>query len=85
MKASGIGSQHTPKHYVWPIAIAIGAITQEDKDIKQATLNLLESTDANTGYMHESFHVNDDFLFTRSWFSWADMTYVQLVLDSVDY
>jgi len=85
MKASGIGSQHTPKHYVWPIAIAIGAITQEDKDIKQATLNLLESTDANTGNMHESFHINDDFLFTRSWFSWADMTYVQLVLDSVDY
>ena len=35
--------------------------------------------------MHESFNVDDDMQFTREWFSWSDMTYVDLVLESVDY
>jgi len=46
---------------------------------------LLERNDAGTGKMHESFHVNDDRIFTREWFSWSDMTYVDLVLASVNY
>jgi meiotically up-regulated gene 157 (Mug157) protein len=36
-------------------------------------------------YSDDMLIVNDDKDFTRSWFSWADMTYVQLVLDSVNY
>jgi uncharacterized protein len=44
----------------------------------------LESTDAKTGYMHESFHVDDDAVFTRGWFSWADMTYLDLVLSTYE-
>jgi meiotically up-regulated gene 157 (Mug157) protein len=52
---------------------------------KLEALDLLENTDAGTGSMHEAFNVNDDKEFTRSWFSWADMTYVQLVLDSINY
>ena len=84
-KASGIGSQHTPSGFVWPIALAVQALTDPSVGNKLATLDLLEKTDAETGNMHEAFNVNDDKDFTRSWFSWADMTYVQLVLDSVNY
>jgi uncharacterized protein len=85
IKAHGIGSQHTPIGHVWPIAIAVEAMTQSNLDVKKSALELLERTDAATGFMHESFHVNDDHQFTRPWFSWADMTYVQLVLDSAEY
>ncbi|MFM2102937.1 MAG: hypothetical protein RL740_24 [Actinomycetota bacterium] len=84
-RANGIGSQHTPDKHVWPIAIAIAALTSTDKDDQFKALNLLEATDAGTGFMHESFHVDDEFRFTREWFSWSDMTYVDLVLASVDY
>lgn len=84
-KASGIGSQHTPTGFVWPIALAVQALTEPSMSKKLETLDLLEGTDAGTGSMHESFNVDDDEDFTRSWFSWADMTYVQLVLDSVNY
>jgi meiotically up-regulated gene 157 (Mug157) protein len=84
-KAAGIGSQHTPSGFVWPIALAVQALTDPSVSTKLNTLDLLERTDANTGNMHEAFNVNDDKDFTRSWFSWADMTYVQLVLDSVNY
>ena len=48
-------------------------------------LEILESTDAGTGNMHEAFNVDNPEEFTRPWFSWADMTYVQLVLASVNY
>ena len=85
VKAEGVGSQHTPTNYVWPIALAVQALTDPSVDKKLEMLELLEQTDAGTGNMHEAFHVNDDREFTRPWFSWADMTYIQLVLASVDY
>jgi meiotically up-regulated gene 157 (Mug157) protein len=85
IKATGIGSQHTPHNYVWPIALAVEALTSESVEKKLGTLELLESTDADTGHMHEAFNVDNPDEFTRPWFSWADMTYVQLVLASVNY
>ena len=84
-KAAGVGSQHTPKDHVWPIAIAIAALTSTQIEDRIKALDLLEATDAGTGFMHESFNVNDDSIFTREWFSWSDMTYVDLVLTSVQY
>jgi meiotically up-regulated gene 157 (Mug157) protein len=83
--AMGVGSQHTPHNSVWPIAIAIAALTSNDGKVQKTTLDLLESTDAGTGQIHESFDVDDSSIFTRDWFSWADMTYVDLVLESISY
>mgnify|MGYP003333074348 FL=1 len=83
--AMGVGSQHTPKNFVWPIAIAMAALTSKNSKEQLKALELLESTDASTGQMHESFHVDDSSKFTRNWFSWADMTYVDLVLESINY
>jgi meiotically up-regulated gene 157 (Mug157) protein len=84
-RAAGIGSQHTPTNHVWPIAMSVEALTSPSKDKKLKTLDILETTDAGTGNMHEAFHVDRPEEFSRAWFSWADMTYVQLVLDSVGY
>jgi meiotically up-regulated gene 157 (Mug157) protein len=83
--ARGLGSQHTPPNHVWPIAIAIQALTSNDINDQLDALEILEETDAGTGRMHESFHVDDPTKFTREWFSWSDMTYVDLVLTSVGY
>jgi meiotically up-regulated gene 157 (Mug157) protein len=85
IKAVGIGSQHTPNNFVWPIALAVEALTSPSTEKKLATLDILENTDAGTGNMHEAFNVDNPAEFTRPWFSWADMTYVQLVLASVNY
>jgi meiotically up-regulated gene 157 (Mug157) protein len=85
VRATGVGSQHTPSKHVWPIALAVEALTQPAVEKMVKTLELLERTDAGTGSMHESFHVDNELQFTRPWFSWADMTYVQLVLASVNY
>jgi meiotically up-regulated gene 157 (Mug157) protein len=84
-KATGIGSQHTPHNYVWPIALAVEALTAPSIERKLETLEILENTDAGTGNMHEAFNMDNPEEFTRPWFSWADMMYVELVLDSVNY
>ena len=76
----GVGSQHTPRNHVWPIAVAIEAMTSTNDADRVVAVELLERTDGGTGYMHESVHVDDPSRFTREWFSWADMTWLDLVL-----
>jgi len=80
--ATGIGSQHTPRDHIWPIAIAVEGLTRIDSSSVDDILIALESTDAGTGLMHESFHKDDPTIFTREWFSWADAMYLEVILKS---
>ncbi|WP_369351148.1 glycoside hydrolase family 125 protein [Streptococcus hillyeri] len=79
--ASGCGSTHTFYRYIWPIALAIEGLTTDDKDEKARLLDLMVTCDGGTGVMHESFHVDDPSLYSREWFSWANMMFCELVLD----
>lgn len=81
----GLGSPHTPKHYIWHIALAIQGLTQPDKSQKAALLDNMVATTAGTNMMHEGFNVDDPNKFTREWFSWANMMYCELFLDYFDY
>ena len=81
---SGLGSQHTPNEHIWPIASAIIAMTSTNQSDLSVAIEELERTDSGTGSMHESFHVDDPSIYTREWFSWSDMTYVDLVLTWLD-
>ena len=78
--ASGIGSPHTPHGYLWPIALAMQAITSEDPAEAEALVRTLCRTDAGTGFMHESFDCNDPSHFTRAWFAWANSLFALLML-----
>ena len=78
--AEGMASEHTPPSHVWPLSIAVRGLTALTREEQVACLEMLESTDGGTGFMHESFDVANPNEFTRAWFSWADMTYVALVL-----
>lgn len=80
----GLGSSHTPKGFIWDIALAIEALTSNNKQEKLRLIDLLVATDADTGFMHESFNVNDPEEFTRPWFSWANMMFCELVMDYFD-
>ncbi|MFC5631156.1 MULTISPECIES: glycoside hydrolase family 125 protein [Streptococcus] len=79
--ASGCGSTHTFYRYIWPIALAIEGLTTDDKDEKARLLDLMVTCDGGTGVMHESFHVDNPSLYSREWFSWANMMFCELVLD----
>lgn len=76
----GIGSPHTPKNYVWPIALAMEGITSGDSEEMIEKIRKISSTDAGTYQCHEGINIDDPNQYTREWFSWANMTYCQLVL-----
>lgn len=80
--ASGIGSPHTPPGHVWPIALAIQGLTSTDPAERRRLLDLILATDAGTGAVHESFHVDDPAVYTREWFSWANAMFCELALET---
>ncbi|MNC45124.1 hypothetical protein D3C75_940710 [compost metagenome] len=61
------------------MALSMQGITAESVDEKLQLVELLESTDADTGFMHEGFHADDPSVFTRSWFAWSNSLFSQLV------
>lgn len=77
---TGIGSPHTPQGYVWPIGIIMQALTSESRDEILSCLDLLTSSHAGTGYMHESINANDQTQFTREWFAWANSLFAELLI-----
>ena len=82
--AKGIGSPHTPPHYVWHMALAMQGMTSDDKEEMKAILDMLTTCDGGTGYMHEGFHVDDPTVFTRPWFTWPDSLFCEFVNKCMD-
>ncbi|MDE6893713.1 MAG: glycoside hydrolase family 125 protein, partial [Lachnospiraceae bacterium] len=79
--AKGIGSPHTPKGYVWHIALAVQGLTADSMEEKKEVLNTLLSTTAGTFHMHEGFHPDRPEEFTRPWFAWADSMFCLLAAE----
>ena len=77
--ARGVGSPHTPKGYVWPIALCMQAMTATEDAEVAGLLKALLATHAGTGFMHESFDPDDPGKFTRSWFAWANSLFGELI------
>ena len=76
----GIGGPHVGYDMAWPMSIMMKAFTsQDDAEIKWC-VELLMKTDAGTGFMHESFDVNDPEHFTREWFAWQNGLFGELIL-----
>ncbi|WP_035797767.1 glycoside hydrolase family 125 protein [Butyrivibrio sp. MB2005] len=82
--AKGIGSPHTPKDYIWHIALSMQGLTSDDKEERAELIEKLISTDAGTGYMHEGFHKDDPAKFTREWFAWSNSLFSLFVIDAYD-
>lgn len=57
--------------------------SNDDAEIKWC-LETLQRTDADTGFMHESFNKNNAKDFTRSWFAWQNTLFGELILKLID-
>ncbi len=79
-RARGIGSPHTPKDHIWPIALSMQGLTSGDRGEMLSIIRTLADTDADTGFMHESFHKDKPEKFTREWFSWANTLFAELII-----
>jgi meiotically up-regulated gene 157 (Mug157) protein len=76
----GVGSTHARRGWVWPLSIAMEGLTALEEDEREEALCRLEATVTGDLLFHESVDPADPRRFTRRWFSWADMLYVELVL-----
>ena len=76
----GIGGPHVGYDMIWPMSIMMKAFTsRDDAEIKRCVETLM-TTDAGTGFMHESFHKDDASHFTREWFAWQNTLFGELIL-----
>ncbi len=80
-EVSGIGSPHTPKDYIWHIALTMQGLTSADDKERKELYRTILNTDAGKGFMHEGFHKDEPEKFTRDWFAWANSLFASYVLD----
>lgn len=80
----GIGGPHVAYDMVWPMSIMMKAFTSQcDEEIKTC-IEMLMTTDSDTGFMHESFHKDNPNVFTRSWFAWQNTLFGELIIKLVN-
>ena len=81
---TGIGSPHTPEGYVWPLSLIIQAMTSTDPEEIERCVKMVASSTGGTYYIHEGVYKDDDKIYTRPWFAWANSLFADLVLRKAD-
>ena len=80
----GIGGPHIGVEMIWPMSIMMRAFTStDDAEIRDCIIALM-TTDAGTGFMHESFSRHDAADFTRAWFAWQNTLFGELIFKLVN-
>ncbi len=82
--AEGIGGPHIGYDMIWPMSLILKALTTNNEAEIRYCVKTLRDTDANTGFMHESFHKDNPEKFTRSWFAWVNTLFGELILKLVN-
>ncbi|MDO5488457.1 MAG: glycoside hydrolase family 125 protein, partial [Rikenellaceae bacterium] len=67
----------------WPMSIMMKAFTSHDEAEIKWCIEMLMRTDAGTGFMHESFNVDDPSNFTRKWFAWQNTLFGELIVKQI--
>jgi meiotically up-regulated gene 157 (Mug157) protein len=79
-KARGIGSYHTPDHWVWPLALIVQGLTASTPTEKQDVLTQLLASDPGDHLLHESFNPDNPNQFTRQDFGWPNALFSEFVM-----
>jgi len=77
--AEGVGSPHTGLNMIWHIGISMRGLTSTDTKEMAECLEMLRSTHAGTGFMHESFDPSAPIKFTRKWFAWSNTLFGEYI------
>jgi uncharacterized protein len=81
--ATGLGSPHTPKGWVWPLGMIGAALTTTKRSDITNAIDMLDQSDTINGLMHESVNPNDPSQFTRPDFGWANAFWADLLFRTV--
>ncbi|MBC5800833.1 MAG: glycoside hydrolase family 125 protein [Candidatus Eremiobacteraeota bacterium] len=77
--ASGVGSPHTPRNYVWPLSLIMQALTSTDPAEIKRVMGYIAASDVGDHRLHESFNPSWPEAFTRDDFAWPNALYGELV------
>jgi meiotically up-regulated gene 157 (Mug157) protein len=77
---NGVGSIHTGVNRVWPIALAMQALTSNNKAEILQCIWQLSKTHAGTYFMHEAINKDDVSDYSRPWFAWANSLFAELII-----
>lgn len=80
----GIGGPHMGYDMVWPMSIMMKCFTSTDDEEIRWCMKTLLATDADTGFMHESFNKDNPSNYTRAWFAWQNALFGELVIKLID-
>ena len=78
--ASGIGSPHTPRGYIWPLALVMQVLTSSDQAEIDRTLNYIALSDVGDHRLHESFNADWPEAYTRDDFAWPNALFAELMI-----
>ena len=78
--ARGIGSYHTPGHWVWPLALIVEGMTATTGVEKQDVLGQLLASDPGDHLLHESFNPDNPQQYTRRNFGWPNALFSEFVM-----
>ena len=81
--ATGLGSPHTPRGWVWPLGIIGAGLTATRRADIVSAISMLDRSDTIDGLMHESVDPNDPSRFTRPEFGWANAFWADLLFRTV--
>ncbi|MFA8433907.1 MAG: glycoside hydrolase family 125 protein [Marinifilaceae bacterium] len=83
--AEGIGGPHVGLEMIWPMSLIMQGLTSTDKKEMKWCLDTLVKTHGGTGFMHETFHMDNPKKYTRKWFAWANTLFGEFVLKIHQY
>ena len=78
--ASGVGSPHTPKGYIWPLGLLAQGLSAVDEGERKLVLKELLASDPGDHRLHESFDPNNVKKFTREDFGWPNALFAEYIL-----
>jgi meiotically up-regulated gene 157 (Mug157) protein len=78
--ASGIGSPHTPRNYIWPLSLIVEALTSRDPAEINRVMSYIVASDVGDHRLHESFNADWPETFTRDDFAWPNALYGELII-----
>jgi meiotically up-regulated gene 157 (Mug157) protein len=76
----GIGGPHNGLNMIWPMSIIMQVMTSDDENEIKTCLETLKKSSAFSGFIHESFHRDNVYQYTRSWFAWANTLFGEMIL-----
>ncbi|MGA8745151.1 MAG: glycoside hydrolase family 125 protein [Solirubrobacterales bacterium] len=77
---AGIGSSHTPRGYIWPMALVMQALTSTSQPERESLVEEILASAPGEYLLHESFNPNHPRTYTRRQFGWPNALFSELVL-----